>query len=202
MQIPMNSAVYKIIFAPGMVALIDENLPGTMTITNDAEGVVERALAQLGNYDGKEPPRIIYKDTMGEWAELGHDGHRFTGFKPCRLPNVSFSLTTKQFRNRTKTVTRRLGWKRLKAGQLLMAVEKAQGLKKDQHPVRLGVIRVKDVRQEPLNAMDKDPLGYGFKECRAEGFPNMVPHEFVLMFCQHNCCSTDTIITRIEFEYL
>ena len=40
---------------------------------------------------------------------------------------MSFSMTTPQVRARTKTVTRRLGWRFLKPGVVLWAVEKAQG---------------------------------------------------------------------------
>jgi len=40
---------------------------------------------------------------------------------------MSFSMTTDAVRNRTKTVTRRLGWNFLKPGDLLWAVEKGWG---------------------------------------------------------------------------
>ena len=53
---------------------------------------------------------------------------------------ISFFLTTPQFKTRTKDVTRRPGWKNLKAGDRLQAVVKAQGLKLGEHPVKLGVI--------------------------------------------------------------
>jgi hypothetical protein len=43
---------------------------------------------------------------------------------------ISFMLTQPQIRARTKTVTRRMGWKDLKPGTLLMAAEKCQGLGK------------------------------------------------------------------------
>lgn len=43
--------------------------------------------------------------------------------------NISFALTTPQFRARTKWVTRRLGWLFLKPGDTLMGVEKGMGLK-------------------------------------------------------------------------
>ena len=43
---------------------------------------------------------------------------------------ISFSLTTPQFRDGTKDVTRRLGWTFLKPGDRLCAVVKAMGLKK------------------------------------------------------------------------
>ena len=44
--------------------------------------------------------------------------------------NMSFSMTTEAIRDRSKTVTRRLGWSFLQPGDLLWAVEKGMGLKK------------------------------------------------------------------------
>lgn len=49
---------------------------GQLTVTNDAEKVVE-VLHVL--YPGA---RIIYRDTGGQWAELVHDGPTFIGFGP------------------------------------------------------------------------------------------------------------------------
>ena len=43
---------------------------------------------------------------------------------------MSFALTTEQVRNRTKTVTRRLGWATAKAGDIVQPIVKGQGLKK------------------------------------------------------------------------
>lgn len=130
--------------------------------------------------------------------------------------NISFALTTPQFRARMKDVTRRLGWKNLKPGQVLTACEKCQGLKKGEHPVVLGRIRVKDVRREQLSRLtmhaeakaldcvvtDAYKRGEAVEECRREGFPNLTPQQFVRMFCEHNQCDSATIVTRIEFEYL
>ena len=51
--------------------------------------------------------------------------------------NMSFMITTEQIKNRTKTVTRRLGWNFLKPGEVVNACEKCRGLKagqKVQHP--------------------------------------------------------------------
>ena len=115
--------------------------------------------------------------------------------------NISFSLTTPQFKARTKDVTRRLGWKNLKPGQVLQACEKCQGLKKGQHPVKLGPIEVVSVRRERLDRLDTEPL-YGFCEVVHEGFPKLNPQQFIDMFCRHNRCKPETIITRLEFKYL
>lgn len=113
--------------------------------------------------------------------------------------NISFSMTTPQFLDGSKDVTRRVGWEHLRVGDLLCAVEKGMGLKKGEKVKRLGTIRVVDVRQEPLDLMTRDH-DYGLSECRREGFPNMVPSEFVEFFCRgHRGAYPKRPITRIEF---
>jgi len=112
---------------------------------------------------------------------------------------ISFSMTTPQFIAGTKDVTRRMGWRMLKAGDELMAVEKAMGLGKGGKVKRLGMIRVADVRREPLNRMCAD-LAYGEKETTREGFPGRDPTDFVLWFADSHDCEPDAIVTRIEFE--
>jgi hypothetical protein len=109
--------------------------------------------------------------------------------------NISFALTTDQVRSRTKTVTRRLGWKDLKPGTLLQPVVKAQGIPKGGTVEKIGgLIRVTDVRRESL--------GISHDDCAREGFPGWLPSEFLAMFVRHNGCEPDTVVTRIEFEYL
>jgi hypothetical protein len=117
------------------------------------------------------------------------------------MKQMSFALTTAQFRARTKDVTRRLGWEHAKAGDRVMAIEKGQGLKKGEHPVKLGEIVFKVVRREPLDDMRKLPA-YGAREVAREGFPDLTAREFVRMFCKHNCCKPRRKVTRIEFEYV
>lgn len=122
------------------------------------------------------------------------------------MRNISFMLTTEQVRNRTKTVTRRLGWKNLKPGDLLQGVEKGMGLKAGEKIVRLCTIRIIDVRAEPLDRLTAEPA-YGTDECRKEGFgdhPTLSrPAEFVKFFCaSHKGCKPDSTVTRIEFQYI
>lgn len=112
--------------------------------------------------------------------------------------NMSFSMTTEAVRNRTKTVTRRLGWWDLRPGDVLMAVEKGMGLKKGEKVKRLGLIRVRGVAREPLSSI----IDWGPRECAAEGFPDMDPRAFIVTFALHNRCDRDTIVNRIEFEYV
>lgn len=109
---------------------------------------------------------------------------------------ISFALTTRQVREKSKDVTRRLGWLNLKPGTILQAVERAQGLKRGEHVTKLCLIRVRSVRREPLNNVTK-------REVEREGFPGMTPSQFVAMFCgSHKDVWPSTKVARIEFEYL
>lgn len=120
--------------------------------------------------------------------------------------NISFMLTQQQIRERTKTVTRRVGWEKLKIGELLRGVEKGMGLKAGEKVVPLATIRVVSARRELLSAMTAD-IEYGFEECGKEGFSDhpvlQCPGAFVEFFCtSHRGCTPDTVVTRIEFEYV
>lgn len=109
--------------------------------------------------------------------------------------NMSFMLTKGQFKDQTKTITRRLGWRFLKPGDILNGCEKCMGLKKGEKVKKLGQIRVVSTRLEPLNEITQD-------DCAKEGFPELTPDEFVAMFCEHNArCKPDSVVNRIEFEY-
>lgn len=118
------------------------------------------------------------------------------------MKNISFSMTTPQFRAKTKTVTRRVGWEDLKPSDRLMGCEKCMGRKPGQPLVRLGAIAILSVKRERLDTMIRIP-GYGREECVREGFPEMTPAQFVAMFCaSHKGCTPRTVVTRIRFEYL
>lgn len=109
------------------------------------------------------------------------------------MRSISFALTTAQFLDGSKTVTRRLGWQHLKPGTRLRAVKKAMGLKKGEHPEVLGEIEVLDVRRESLACVRDE-------ETAAEGFPGMTGAEFREMFARHMGCSIHSDVTRIEFR--
>jgi hypothetical protein len=109
---------------------------------------------------------------------------------------MSFALTTEQVRNRSKTVTRRLGWLNLKPGTLLQPVLKAQGIPKGGRVQKIGgPIRVVSVRREPLSAITVEDV-------RREGFPEMSDAQFCEMFVEANGLATYPQVTRIEFEYV
>lgn len=110
------------------------------------------------------------------------------------MRNISFALTTEQIRNRTKTVTRRLGWKNLKPGTLLQACVKCMGLKPGEKIEKLCVIRVTKVdRVELFWITDED--------VEREGFPGKGWEWFIDLFCSNMHCHPTTEVTRIEFEY-
>lgn len=118
--------------------------------------------------------------------------------------NMSFSLTTSQVLNHTKTVTRRKGWRFLKAGDRIMACEKCMGLGKDGKIKHLCEIEIVSNKAEPLvEIVAKPNRGRGARtEVELEGFPGMRPEEFVEMFCEHMRCEPATIVNRIEFKYV
>jgi len=109
--------------------------------------------------------------------------------------NMSFSMTTQQVRGRFKTVTRRLGWWFLKPGDIVNAVEKAQGLKKGEKIKRICPIRILTTRGEPLSAIDENDV-------EKEGFWGWSVEEFIDAFCEsQKKCTPETKVNRIEFEY-
>jgi hypothetical protein len=121
------------------------------------------------------------------------------------MPRImSCAITTQQVRDRIKTVTRRIGWETLIAGDLLQLVVKGMGLRKGEKIEKLALVRVVGVRREKLARMAISP--YGRIETTLEGYPPGTdkhdPLTFIEMFCEANDCDPSTIITRIEWEYL
>jgi hypothetical protein len=107
--------------------------------------------------------------------------------------SFSFPMTREAFLNGKKTVTRRLGWFSLEPGDVLMAVEKSQGLKKGEKVKRLGPIEVLSVSREPLDSITP-------RDVELEGLGATPPGVFVGEFCKANRCTPDTRVTRIEFR--
>lgn len=122
------------------------------------------------------------------------------------MRNISFALTTNQIMEKSKRVTRRMGWKFAKVGQFLRPVKKCMGLKKGESlDILCDPIVLVDVRFEPLRRMT-DEIEYGFEECRLEGFGDhphyQWPSAFVDFFCNsHEKCTPDSIVTRLQFDY-
>jgi hypothetical protein len=116
--------------------------------------------------------------------------------------NMSFMLTEPQVSDRSKDVTRRLGWRRLRTGDRLRPVRKCQGLRRGEQVQRIGTatLVVLETRREPLRRLLDDPI-YGRYEVDREGFPTETVQWFVDMFCKANKCTPDTEVTRIAFRY-
>lgn len=96
------------------------------------------------------------------------------------MRNMSFSLTTEQVKNKTKTVTRRNGWTFLTEDTTLQPVKKGMGLKKGEKVEKIGLpIGVTSVKREPLSAITLDDVV-------KEGFPKMTTDEFIKMYCKAN----------------
>jgi hypothetical protein len=108
---------------------------------------------------------------------------------------MSFILTTQQFKNKTKTVTRRFGWHFLRLGDIVCGVEKCMGFKKGEKIKRLGLIRIVSVCKVVLSEITQE-------DCAKEGFPDMIPAEFVQMLCNYSKCFPYDSVNRIEFEYV
>ena len=107
---------------------------------------------------------------------------------------MSVALSEQAVRDRTKTVTRRLGWSYLEPGDRLTLCKKVQG-RKGEPLDRIAEVRVVDVRREQLDAIT-------YEDCVAEGFPDYPPERFVEFFCDSMRCKPSTTVTRIEWRYL
>ena len=110
------------------------------------------------------------------------------------MRNMSFALTTKQYRERTKTVTRRDAWRFLKPGDRFMGVEKAMGLKRGEKIVKIEPSIVLSVREEPLLEITQEDV-------IKEGFPSWSSQQFIDFLCKENDCTPEKTLNRIEFEY-
>jgi hypothetical protein len=106
---------------------------------------------------------------------------------------MSFMMTTAQMQNEIKSVTRRFGWWTLKAGDKVMAVKKAMGLRKGEQMQKLYPIEIVSVRKERLCDITK-------AECIKEGFPDFEPKDFIEMLCNHYNVEPTKEINRIEFR--
>lgn len=124
---------------------------------------------------------------------------------------MSVAHTTDSVRNRTKTVTRRLGWASLRPGEVITLCPKVMGRRRGDGTVeplvRLCDVEVVSVRREPLSWIDD-------ADVVAEGVPVEVfdvldadteqppPWEWVRWFAASMGCGPHDIVTRIEFRYL
>lgn len=116
---------------------------------------------------------------------------------------MSVTLTEQAVVDRTKTVTRRLGWWADKNGRRLLApgdhltlCRKVMGRKKGEPLVRLAEVEVTDVSRQQLRVANTPD------EAAREGFPDWTWDQFVAFFCDEMRCDPTTVVTRIEWRYL
>jgi hypothetical protein len=122
---------------------------------------------------------------------------------------MSVALTEDAVRDRTKTVTRRLGWLFLKPADRLTLCRKVQGRKRADGTVepleRIAEVEVVSVRREPLRAITPVDVwreGFSGQDLVRMGVVGPSPEWFVQFFCQHMKCTPDTEVTRIEWRYV
>lgn len=108
---------------------------------------------------------------------------------------MAVSLTTDQVRNRTKTVTRRTGWRTLQPGTRLTLCKKVMGRKPGEPLDRIVDVEVTSTRREQLADVTAADVA-------AEGFPDWSTQQFVQFFCTSHGCTPATQVTRIEWRYL
>lgn len=108
---------------------------------------------------------------------------------------MSVSLTENTVVARTKTVTRRRGWRFLTPGDRLTLCRKVMGRKPGEPLVRLAEVEVVDVRRERLHDIT-------FEDVANEGFPGATPLWFVQFFTDHMGGDPRQEVTRIEWRYL
>lgn len=129
---------------------------------------------------------------------------------------MSVALTEQAVRDRRKTVTRRAGWSWLTPGTDLELCRKVMGRRRPDGSVdpleRIALVRVTDVRQEPLNSIDDADVereGLDWDQLRPwaprhqePGRPGALAGAFVRFFTEHMGGTHDQNVTRIEWRYL
>lgn len=119
------------------------------------------------------------------------------------MSNMSFSATIEPVRSKVKRVTRRTGWSRLRAGDVVQPVERCMGIAKGEKVKPIGgPIRILSVKPEPLCSLLQDPE-YAARELVLEGFGESDLDQFMRLLKRLNPgISPETEVKRIEFEYL
>lgn len=118
---------------------------------------------------------------------------------------MSVALTEAAVRGRSKTVTRRLGWRFLKAGDRLTLCRKVQGRRAGEPLVRLAEVEVVDVRRERL--IDMPTADVALEAVPREHFVYLVDGQppaisWVGWFADQMGISPYDDVTRIEWRYL
>ena len=107
------------------------------------------------------------------------------------MKRMSFAMTPNQMLDKSKTVTRRLGWGFLSPGDYLKATIRDEGGGGQRE---IGFIRVKSVNRVPLDSITQEDVA-------KEGFPEHNPAWFIAKFCVAFQVGPRSMVTRIEFEH-
>jgi len=113
------------------------------------------------------------------------------------MRNMSFSLTTEQYRRGLKTETLRRGWKFLKPGDRFMGVEKAMGLKKGEKLQRMHAAECISNVPTPMDLEHITP-----ENVKAEGFPNLSPEAFLEFLKEELGVTPGEVLNRITFKHI
>lgn len=113
---------------------------------------------------------------------------------------MSVSATEAAVVARTKTETRRLGWKKLPPGVTLDLCRKVMGRRRTDGTVdplvRLARVHVESVGWERLDAITQDSVD-------REGVPGVTtPAQFVAFYTAAFRCQPNTLVTVIRWRYL
>jgi hypothetical protein len=113
------------------------------------------------------------------------------------MRRMSFPDTAAEVRERLQTVTRRPGWRFLKPGDLILAVEPRSGAAARE----IALLRIRRVSVEPLSRLLE--ATYAEDELPREGLPCWSRDHFLATFLRrHRLKSIEVDVTRIEFEYV
>ena len=83
----------------------------------------------------------------------------------------------------------------MKPGEQFCAIEKGQGLEKGERVKRLALLECVSNRSEPLCRITQDAVV-------REGFPDLDPYRFTVMFCELNHCRPGQAVNVIAFKYV
>jgi hypothetical protein len=112
---------------------------------------------------------------------------------------MSVALTEQAVRERRKTVTRRLGWDRLRPGDRLTLVRKSMGRRRRDGTVE-PLVRIADVEVVHVCRLPLDQIAD--VDVIREGFDHGDTERFIAMFCHAMRCTPKATVTRIEWRYL
>lgn len=116
------------------------------------------------------------------------------------MKNISMFETQEQIRKGLKIETTRKieTWEKLKVGDILMTVEKCQGIPKGEKQVKIRPIRI--VKKEEI-FVNEDY--YNLQNCINEGFPELSTYQFITEVLLKKCgLDWEDPVRRITFEYV